>query len=116
MAYGSLINSISGTDPNYVPKVGDGATMLFWTDRKAGTVISVSKSGKRIEVQQDKAIRTDSYGMSDSQSYRYEADPNGTVRAFTKRKNGQFIREGDSMRGGQRVAIGYRNEYFDYSF
>jgi hypothetical protein len=115
MAYGSLINAISGSNPELVPEVGMGATVLYWTDRRAATVIEVSASGRQITVQYDKATRTDNHGMSDAQSYEYEADPNGATRVFTKRKNGQWIAKGDSLRG-QRLGLGYRRHYYDYSF
>ena len=116
MAYGSLINAISGSNPDLIPEVGMGATILYWTDRRAATVIEVSKSGKQITVQYDKATRTDDHGMSDAQSYSYERNPNGATRVFTKRKNGQWIAKGDPLRGGQRLGLGYRKEYYDFSF
>jgi hypothetical protein len=116
MAYGSLINAISGSNPELLPEVGMGATQLFWTDRVASTVIEVSASGKSVTVQRDKAIRTDDHGMSDAQSYRYEPNPEGGTAVYTKRKNGQWIRKGDPLQGGQRLGLGYRNEYRDYSF
>lgn len=116
MAYGSLINMISGSDPQLAPEVGMGATILMWSDRKAATVIAVSKSGKSLTVQYDKAIRTDSYGMSDAQSYRYERNPEGATAEYTKRKNGQWVRKGDPVKGGQRLGLGYRDHHYDYSF
>jgi hypothetical protein len=116
MAYGSLINAYSGTKVGLVPEVGMGATELFWTDRHAATVIEVSASGKSIKVQSDKAIRTDNQGMSDAQSYRYEPNPNGAISVYTLRKNGQWVLKGDPLRGGQRLGLGYRRHYHDYSF
>ena len=116
MAYGSLINAYSGTKAGLVPEVGMGATQLFWTDRVASTVIEVSASGKSVTVQRDKAIRTDDFGMSDAQSYRYEPNPEGGTAVYTLRKNGQWIRKGDPLRGGQRLGLGYRSHYYDYSF
>lgn len=116
MAYGSLINAYSGTKAGLEPEVGMGATELFWTDRVAGTVIEVSANGKSVTVQRDKAIRTDDHGMSDAQSYRYEPNPEGRTAVYTKRKNGQWIRKGDPLRGGQRLGLGYRRHYHDYSF
>lgn len=116
MAYGSLINAISGSNPDLIPEVGMGATILYWTDRRAATVIAVSASGREITVQYDTAIRTDDNGMSDSQSYRYEPNPAGATRVFTKRKNGQWIAKGEPLKGGQRLGLGYRREYYDFSF
>jgi hypothetical protein len=62
-----------------LPKIGEGATKLSWSDRSAYTVIEVSADGLSCKIQRDKAIRTDNYGMSDAQDYRYEQDENGQV-------------------------------------
>jgi hypothetical protein len=113
MAYGSLINAISGSNPELLPEVGQGATVLYWTDRRAATVIEVSPNGKTITVQFDRATSDGPFG---SQDWEYEADPNGATRVFTKRKNGQWVLKGDPLKGGQRLGLGYRNHYYDYSF
>ena len=116
MAYGCLINAISGSDPALAPEVGQGATILYWTDRRAATVIQVSASDRSITVQFDKATRTDDNGMSESQRYSYEADPAAATRVFTKRKNGQWVAKGESLKSGQRLVLGHRRHYYDYSF
>lgn len=64
-----------GTEGREV-KVGDGATICYYTDRKAATVIA--KTAKTITVQEDTATRVDKNGMSDSQAYSYAANPNGS--------------------------------------
>ena len=64
-------------------KVGDKATYVVHTDRHAGTITHVT--AKSVTWQQDKATRTDGNGMSDSQSYEYAVDPEGTTRKFTRR-------------------------------
>lgn len=101
------------------PVAGMGATELFYSDRKAATVAVVENDSKgfakRIGIVRDNAIRTDSYGMSDCQSYRYEPGDGGTI-FYTKRKTGQWIREGDPMRGGRVLKIGVRDHHHDYSF
>lgn len=111
---GSLVNLLMSGSKDSTPTVGMGATILQWTDRTACTIVEVSKN--RIVVQEDNAIRTDKNGMSDSQDYRYEPNPNGSKTAFTLRKNGAWVREGEAMKGGQRVSIGVRDHYYDYSF
>lgn len=120
MTTGSVFNNLMGQTVPADPEVGMGATVLMWTDRHAATIIEVgrTKAGavKSVTVQEDKATRTDEYGMSDAQSYSYEPDPNGAVRVYTKRKNGAFVREGSPMNSGERVGIGYRKHYYDYSF
>lgn len=113
---GSVFNNLMGQTQPATPEVGMGATRLMWTDRVAVTVVEVSKNGKRLVVQEDKATRTDNHGMSDSQSYAYEPNPHGRKGAYTLRKNGTWVREGSPMRNGERLLVGSRNHYHDYSF
>lgn len=97
------------------PKVGMGATMVFWTDRHAYTIIDVSPDLKTIKVQRDRATRIDKNGMSECQNYLYNQDCAGDIQVATLRKNGRYVLKGDSMKGTY-VAIGHRREYYDYSF
>lgn len=99
-----------------VPTVGMGATVCYYSDRHAGTIITVSKSGKRVTVQEDTATRTDKNGMSDAQAYSYEPNPNGSVTTFSKRKNGCWVRVGEGSRSGTGLVLGTRDEHYDYSF
>jgi hypothetical protein len=111
---GSLINHIVSGCRMAAPEVGMGATILGWTDRRACTITEVSKSGKRVGIVEDIATRIDKNGMSDSQEYTFERGT-GSPSFFTLRKNGAWVRQGESIRG-QRLAIGKRNHYYDYSF
>jgi len=110
---GSLINHVISCAKSITPEVGMACTILMWSDRHAATIIEVSP--KKIVVQDDIATRTDSYGMSDCQSYDYTPNPEGAKSTYTLRKNGKWVREGDSIKG-QQVAIGERDHYYDYSF
>lgn len=111
----SLFNTLMNNSEAIEPEVGMGATILFWSDRHAATITDITyfktgaKAGKpkTITVREDKAIRVDSYGMSDAQEYRYEPDPNGSVRTFKANlRTGEF----------DGLLIGKRHHYFDYSF
>ena len=53
MTTGSFINNMMQDSLHPVPEVGMGATQLMWTDRSAGTIIEVSKSGKKLVFQRD---------------------------------------------------------------
>lgn len=112
---GSLMNCIMhGSGKNIVPEVGMGATELLWSDRHAYTVIEVSKSGKTVTVQRDNAERVLCEGenpMSDSQNYKYTPDPKGAICKIRLCKNGW-----KEIGGGSRFALGFRDEYYDYSF
>lgn len=113
MRHANLFNLIA-PDAASVPEVGSGATISYWTDRHAYTVIEASE--KVIKVQRDKATRTDNNGMSELQSYTYEADPNGMVLTFTRRKNGKYYERGSAMGEGVKLSLGYRAEYYDHGF
>lgn len=101
-------------DTVMVPKVGDGATIHMYSDRHAGTIVEVSKNGKRVVVQRDKATRLDKKGVSEQQDYLYTPDKDGIKRAFSLRKDGQWVECGSKK--GSKLGIGYRREYYDYTF
>lgn len=111
---GSLMNHVMGSTPATKPEPGMGATLLYWTDRHAATIVGVSKSGRVVGVQRDKATRIDSNGMSDMQDYSYERDATATVQWFSLRKNGSYVEVG--TKSGTRLGINYRREYYDHSF
>jgi hypothetical protein len=116
---GSVSNYLmSGTNGQPKPEVGMGATILMWTDRRAATIIAVSrfKSGTRagqvseVTVQEDTATRTDDNGMSEMQTYEYTRNLAGATMRFKRNKAGAFV--GNSG----RLRIGDRRQYHDYSF
>jgi len=94
------------------PMIGMGATIQVGSDSYPATVIQVTNNGKRVVVQEDNATRTDSNGMSESQSYTYEPNPNGTIYIATLRKDGRWRVTG----GKTPVSLGFRRKYYDYSF
>ena len=114
--YGSLMNLLQSQTVPKVPEVGDGATVLMWSDRVACTVVEVSPSGKRLWVTRDNATRTDAHGMSDAQSYGYETQWEGYRYEYSLRQNGRWVAVGQPMNGGEMLGIGYRQHYHDYSF
>ena len=116
---------LSGTKGQPEPTVGMGATILCWTDRHAGTIVKVWKDRKvyLIEVQEDKATRTDKNGMSECQEYSYEANPAGLTTTFMMTKTKGWIQAyvGETGRwrqiqGGNGLRIGERRKYNDFSF
>lgn len=67
----SLVNHLmSGCSKT--PKVGEGATILRWTDREAFEVIEVSKDEKRVVIQRYRPKRIDKNGMGEDQHYEYK--------------------------------------------
>jgi hypothetical protein len=110
---GSLVNHVYSRSRGVTPEVGMGCTLCGWTDRHAATIVSISKSGKRIGVQGDKATRTDRNFMSENQSYTYERQPDSAISYFSLRKNGMWKPVKSSY---GCLVIGIRDEYYDYSF
>jgi hypothetical protein len=92
-----------------------GATVLMYTDRHAATIVKVD-SGIVITIQEDKSIRTDTNGMSDTQSYRYEPNTQAIRRRFSLRINGRWVEVGSDMNNGTTLLIGERDTYHDYGF
>jgi hypothetical protein len=87
-------------------------TVCWITDRKAATVVAVSPTGIKVTVREDKSMRTDKNGMSDSQIYSYERDPKGTEHVFHRQGDGTYR----SANQGKRLALGVRHTYYDYGF
>ncbi len=116
MSYGSFQNMYyaNGTCPE--PEVGQGATIIHWTDRTACTIVWVDSKKREVRVQRDHANRVDNRGMSDAQDYKYSPNPNGELYVFTLRKNGKWVAKGQGLKNGTRLVIGVRMEYYDFSF
>lgn len=68
---GSVINWMMSANKT-LPVVGQGATILSWSDRHTYEVLSVSEDGRKVVIQAYRAERTDTNGMSESQDYKYE--------------------------------------------
>ena len=112
---GSLVNHVYANNSTQ-PEIGMGATILQWTDRTACTIIEISKSGLAVTVQRDNSVRLDKNGMSESQAYEYTPNPDGPRYVFKfSKKKGQWIEAGSKGKGN-RLSIGSRREYHDYSF
>lgn len=68
---GSFTNHILSSVANG-PVVGEGATILLWSDRRAFEVTWVSDDMRKCKIQRYKVKRTDNLGMSDCQTYKYD--------------------------------------------
>ena len=112
--YGSILNRIQEACRQPAPEVGMGATHMMYSDRQPYTVIRVL-SPTRILVQADRAIRADTNGQSESQTYDYQPDPQGVVLVLSRRRNGRWIPAGLTMYQGS-FCLGIREAYRDPSF
>lgn len=100
-----------------VPAPGVGATRQLWSDRHAGTIVRVSKSGKALWWVRDIAVVVSGSEFDGSAEYDYRPDPAGAELKFTLRRNGRWVIEGAGMNDrGSGLGIGSRREYRDPSF
>lgn len=102
--------------------LGMGATICYWTDREAGTIVRVTP--KTITIQRDKATLSPEFkpefipgGFAgtvinqDEQEYTYEPDPNGRKMTFRWSEKHQTYGQPGNLR-----AIRGRHEFYDYNF
>lgn len=110
--YGSVTNRIleKGTNPEEI-KVGMGATVYMWSDREAYTVVEI-KSKCRAIIQRDDVKRIDKNGFgSECQEYEFTQNKNNYTEEIYCR-NGIWKTKGSK----QRVRLGIRDEYYDFTF
>lgn len=122
MQYGSFVNAMAGQsgqhgEDTHQWNIGDGVTLLYWTDRKAATVVDVSKDKKTITIQHDSVVFQP--GSMGSVVDSYKPDPNGLIEVAkfgrggwrtVSRETGRY-----QMKGGNRIIPG-RDYYHDPSF
>lgn len=105
---GSLNNRLmEKTNDRKELTVGEGATIIMYSDRIACTVVEVKSKCKAV-IQRDKAVCV---GGSYSNEWEYSRDTRGQLFEIYCR-NGVW-KVTDSK---ERVLIGVRDEYFDYTF
>ena len=94
-----------------VPCVGLPCTICYYSDKRAATVTRII-SEKKIEVTHN-VVKTIDYYAGD-----YEVIPDLMPRTdiFTKRRNGQWVMEGQAARDGVVLMLHYQIHYIDPSF
>ena len=98
------------TELHKAVKIGDGITLLLYSDRNAYTVIK--RTAKTLTIQRDIAIRTDKNGMSDAQTYCYKPNEKGAVKIIHwSNKNQRW----NAPEGYVGIWLG-RHEYYDFTF
>lgn len=94
-----------------VPEVGMGCTFLYISDRRPGTIVHVSPSGKTIKVRRAEEFRIGKCEMSDQQEYVfYHLDGEYTTQTYRLNKDNRWTSK------GQRLSVSGRDYYYDYSF
>lgn len=108
MKYGTLTNLIYSEYKDYEPKIGDGATLICWSDRMAYTIVDVKK--KYVLATRDDVKRTDRNFEEGPQEYFYQTDPEALIERANPKKDGEYYS------GHQVLNFGYRDEYNDPTF
>lgn len=110
-----VINSLLGNS-GVVPVVGMGATVLMLSDRHPATIVEVSKNLRKVTIQEDRFSVVSGSVMDGSASYDFKANPEASRETYTLRKNGRYVREGESLKNGTGLRIGERDRYYDPHF
>jgi hypothetical protein len=140
MTYGSIHNRIQerAVIGAPTPEVGMGATLLYFSDRHAGTITRIFKDRGQdaLEVTEDSSRLVSGSKMSEEQEYEFQANPKGKKHYFKKDQNGfwrsmryrvlhtEYDEEGDVrtetcskflsvIDGGPGLRVGERDEYYD---
>lgn len=88
MTHGNFSNQLLATVPTRQPQIGDGATLILWSDRQAYTVVDVKKS--YVVVSRDR-------------------QPPVPRKAYLRKDGNYYL-------GGHLFKIGFRDEYYDPHF
>lgn len=121
--YGSLNNRMyeAMTIDAPEPTLGMGATLTYYSDREAATV--VEWDGKILAITKDDYKRVDDNGMSEDQQYEYTSNPAGPRYYFRRDKHGRWQRVMKSEETnrwckvrGPGLVLGFRRKYYDFSF
>lgn len=116
---GSLVNHLLSSSKGADPIVGEGATVLHWSDRTPCTVTLWDAQKQIIQLREDKATCTN----FEMQNYTYEPSETGATYHFKREKNGSWVQvflnrvTGRWLKSkGHGLIIGRREKYRDPSF
>lgn len=107
---------MSKSNENIAPKVGMPATYSPYSDCYPCTVVEVSKSGKTITVQMDDYRVCAGSAYDGSAKYEIVRNESGPKSSFSLRKNGRWVRVGDTAKSGCRVYLGFARRHYDPHF
>lgn len=107
-----------------VPVVGEGATILLYSDRHAYEVLAVDEKKKTAVIQRYNPKRIDGLGMSDSQDYEYKELTGNPLNIYykwggwkTKQNEVHFTKEAIEKYGefGARLHEAYKEANGEYN-
>lgn len=120
---GSFVNYMYANTVSDEIKEGTPATLLFWTDRKPGTVTKVFEKGAYtylhvrrdvVEYHQDRSGNYDIVDGDDNnyEIFRFKTDgSSGFQRASFNERTGRYVKE-----SGGGLTVGVREYYLDPHF
>lgn len=116
---GSFFNILMANNES-IPVVGEGATILMYTDREAYTVVDFNPKKKEVRIQKCNPKRIDNFGMSESQIYDY-SEHDDYFKNLKYRYNNWYEVYFDAYQDKEvyskvRILFGVRDEYYDFSF
>lgn len=94
------------------PVVGMGVTVCYYSERYAGTITRISKSGKSFWFKYDIVKRVDNNGMSDSQTYEYTENPEANEIPVRMNRKGIY----KTLKSHNPIVLGVRNAFHKFSF
>lgn len=118
METGSLVNLVIAGGAQQEPEVGMPATVCMWSDRSPATVVEVlrfktgPKAGqvKGVVITGDSSKLVKGSEQDGSARYEYTSNPDSPYRAtYLVNRRGQYVKRG----GGDKLALGYRERYYD---
>lgn len=106
----SFVSQIMETaNQEIIPQVGMKCTQNYYTDRYVCTIIEVNKNSITV---QENTVKCIDYWDS---KYEVTDELIGHPKVFTKRKNGRWVRKGDSM-NGLGLTLNSSRHYIDPTF
>lgn len=116
---GSLVNHMMSRMVGSEPTIGEGATVLHWSDRTPCTVVGYDADKQIVMLREDRAFCTD----FDLQTYEFERSEFGATYFFRREKNGSWVQvffkasTGRWIKSkGMGLILGRREKYRDPSF
>jgi hypothetical protein len=109
-------------------EVGTGITYNMYSDSKAYTIVEVVNEKKviarrcTVKLKNAEELKFHAGGFvahcsnQSVQEYEYKDEEGNSLVTFTKRKDGRWYKEGESIRSARPASFGRRSEFYDYNF
>lgn len=105
------------------PTVGMGVTILYWTDRRAGTIVEVVSENEIVFTEDDTVADKSKPCQMGHQNWIHTPQPNGPRMTAKKGRDGRWYLARKTKTGRLSVnkkclplAVGYKEHHYDWSF